>query len=230
MHMRLNVLFAGVSLCLFVCLYQIPYFEQLGFCDSTNKRIVQHVEKYKSIKPSTNMLKAIQKYDKYIQYFASFSYHRKKRNVNPNYIRALICVESAGNPRAVSPAKAYGLTQILLPTGRRWAKELYKTGYDFQYTDEERLKNLTVKDLFDPAINILLACYGTDKFNAKFGGRDMVYIAASWNAGHNAVIKHKNSPPYQETIDFIGKINGYMLSFMEYGFSSHVPVRSFSQN
>ena len=175
------------------------------------------------------MLKAIQKYNKYIQYFSSFAYHRKKRNVNPNYIRALICVESAGNPRAVSSAKAYGLTQILLSTSRRWSKELYTTGYDFEYIDEERLKNLTVKDLFDPAINILLACYGTDKLNAKFGGRDMVYIAASWNAGQNAVIKYKNSPPYKETINFIGKINGYILSFIKYGFSSHVPVRSFSR-
>lgn len=229
MFIRLNINFFGLCLFIFFCLYQVLYFEKLGFCESTNKKIVQNVEKYKSINPSANMLKAIQKYDKYIKYFSSFAYHRKKRNVNPNYIRALICVESAGNPRAVSPAKAYGLTQILLPTGRRWAKELYKTGYDFEYIDEERLKHLTVKDLFDPAMNILLACYGTDKFNARFGGRDMVYIAASWNAGHNAVIKHKNSPPYKETINFIGKINGYILSFMKYGFSSHVPVRSFSR-
>lgn len=175
------------------------------------------------------MLKAILNYDKYILYFSSFAFHRTKKNVNPNYIRALICVESAGNPRAVSSANAYGLTQILLPTGRRWAKELYETGYKFKYIDREKLSNLSTQDLFDPAINILLACYGTDKFNAKFGGRDMVHTAASWNAGHNAVIKYKNCPPYTETIKFIGKINGYMLSFMKYGFSSHVPVRSFSQ-
>ena len=173
------------------------------------------------------MLKAIHKYDKYIKYFSSFAFHRPGKNVNPNYIRALICVESAGNPRAVSPAKAYGLTQILLPTGKGWAKELYESGYDFEYVDERKLKKLSVQDLFDPAINILLACYGTDKFNAMFGGRDMVYIAASWNAGHHAVIKHKNSPPYNETIDFIGKINGYMLSFMNYGFSSRAPIRRF---
>ena len=173
------------------------------------------------------MMEAIQKYDQYIRYFSSFAYHRKGRNANPNYIRALICVESAGNPRAVSPAKAYGLTQIIVPTGKRWARELYATGYDFQHIDEKRLKNLSVSDLFDPAISILLACYGTDKFNSKFGGQDMVYIAASWNAGHAAVIKHKNSPPYKETIAFIGKINGYMLSFIEYGYPSHVPVRRF---
>lgn len=229
MCMRVNHYVLFFFLCGFFCIYQIPYCEQFGFCESTNKKIAQHVERYKSIEPSAEMLKVTQNYDEYIQYFSSFAFHRNKRNVNPNYIRALICVESAGNPRAVSSSNAYGLTQILLPTGRRWAKELYQSGYNFKYIDREKIKNLTANDLFDPAINILLACYGTDKFNAQFGGRDMVYIAASWNAGHNAVIKYRDCPPYTETIKFIAKINGYMLAFMKYGFSSHVPVRSFSQ-
>jgi soluble lytic murein transglycosylase-like protein len=220
-----SVLLSCFSMCL--TLFIIIGSGQGGYCLSVQKRIVQSVDEYKVIEPSSYAIKSLTTYNSYILYFCSFNFHRAKYNINPNYIRALICTESAGNPKAVSVDKALGLTQILYETGQRWAGELAETHYDFRYIDEKVLSNLKPEDLFDPALNILLACYGTDKFNALFGGKDFVSIAASWNAGHHRVIKHKGCPPYKETIRFLGKVNGYMLFFMRKGCSSRLKIRNF---
>lgn len=222
LHLSIFIIASSFLMSLLSC-----FLCQNGFCKSVQKRILQSVKEYKVIKPSVRTIKSIHKYNKYIKYFCSFNYHRARYNVNPNYIRALICTESAGNHRAVSKDKALGLTQILFETGQRWARELAATNFDFKYINEKDLHNLKPRDLFNPPINILLACYGTDKFNALFGGKDFVSIAASWNAGHKRVIKHKGCPPYRETIRFLGKLNGYMLYFMKNGYPSSLKIQNF---
>ena len=53
--------------------------------------------------------------------------------------------ESAFDPRVVSPAKAFGLMQLIVPTAKRMGQAL---GLD---PDEESLKQ--------PAVNIPLGCH-----------------------------------------------------------------------
>lgn len=209
----------------FICLCIFCSAPDQSECQEINDQVKKYVDEYSDVKPTKEMLGALHQYTKYINYFCSFSYHRDNHNINPNYIRALICTESRGNPKAVSNDNAYGLTQIILPTAKRWGKELYEMGYDFKYVDTEDLKNLTKQDLFNPALNILLACYGTDKYNKTFGGNNMVHIAASWNAGHEVVLEHQTCPPYEETLRFVGKVNGYMTYFRENDYASHLRMR-----
>lgn len=91
--------------------------------------------------------------------------------VSPALVRAVAREESSFDPNAVSWAHAYGLVQVLLPTARRYGRDL-----------EERI---TAHNVRDPEIN--LHC-GT-KFMAWLQGRypsDM-FIPAAYNAGHGAL-------------------------------------------
>ena len=111
------------------------------------------------------------------------------------------------DPKATSHQNARGLGQILPETGRIAARELYEEQTDFAYVTRSKLKNMQADDLHDPALNILLTCYLISKYNFHYKGQLQLVVSA-WNAGVNAI--HNNQPPnYKETLDLIGKINGY---------------------
>jgi len=100
-------------------------------------------------------------------------------------------------------------------TGRIAARELYESGIDFEYVDERRLKNLRAEDLYDPAINILIACYLSATYLDQFLGRHDLVVSA-WNAGPGAVTAHGNRPPpYEETHQLMARVRGYMTYFNE---------------
>lgn len=191
--------------------------------------IKKNVKKNLNIYPKEKTLKRLEKYYSAIKLFCSYTFILPDHTVNPNYILGLMSQESKGNPQALSNKGAYGLTQIMPETGVGWGKELYNTKFDFPHINEERLKELQSKDLFDPYINILLACYGTSKYNYIFNG-DITLVAAAWNAGLGAVFDNKGCPPIEETIEFIGYVNGFMTSFMDKRLPSKVPSRNFPTN
>ena len=80
------------------------------------------------------------KYKEYIKKYAL------QYGINPNLVAATIWVESHFNPRAVSPAGALGLMQLMPQTARGIARHL----------GEEQ--SFTANKLFDPETNIR---YGT---------------------------------------------------------------------
>jgi soluble lytic murein transglycosylase-like protein len=113
-----------------------------------------------------------------------------RHSINPHLVAALIHVESAFNPRAVSPMGAYGLMQLLPETARR-----------FGLTRK--------KDLFNPKKNLEAGVrylkWLTDRFNG-----DAQKILAAYNAGEGAVEKFGGVPPYQETQSYVQKIFGLL--------------------
>jgi len=115
----------------------------------------------------------------------------------------------------VSEKKALGLCRLLYPTAQVAARELLAKGLRFEHVSVERLRRLQPEELFDPAVNILLACYLISKYNkAHNGSPDMV--VAAWNAGQGSISNGK-VPEYPETLDLIGKVNGYFLAFLKQG-------------
>jgi hypothetical protein len=170
-----------------------------------------YVRKYRHVDLSSGQVRSIDDYDRLIVYFSSMSYFRQGFRVNPDFIRALMLAESGGNPNAVSPKNAIGLCQILYPTGKAAAAEILAMGVRFHHVSTERLRNLQPDDLRDPAINILITCYLIAKYNALYNGR-LDLVVAAWNAGQGAIVDSR-PPNYPETLNLIGRVNGYLLAF-----------------
>jgi len=98
----------------------------------------------------------------------------KKADVPVAFVRALAREESSFEPRAVSPANAYGLTQVIRSTARTYANALHLP------SDVESLK--------DPEINLRIgAAYLRallDRFN-----HNLAVVPAAYNAGPNIADK-----------------------------------------
>lgn len=121
-----------------------------------------------------------------------------RHSINPHLVAALIHVESAFNPRAVSRKGAYGLMQLLPATARR-----------FGLTRK--------KDLFNPGKNLDAGVRYLKWLTHRFGG-DVPKILAAYNAGEGAVERYGGIPPYRETEQYVRKI------FSLLGFGSLDPV------
>ncbi len=181
---------------------------------STSKGYVQHIAQRTNPEPPARATRQrLQKYEEYVQYFSGLAYSRTGVNVNADFVRALMAAESAARPHARSSDGAIGLLQILPSTGRLAARELYATGYDFRFVDRERLRSLSARDLKDPAINILIGCYLLDRYNAEFGGH-LARTVGAWNAGAKRIRQYRGTPPYQETLELIARVNAFYLFFL----------------
>jgi soluble lytic murein transglycosylase-like protein len=105
-------------------------------------------------------------------------------------IRAVIRVESNFDPRAVSPANARGLMQLIPQTAER----------------------MMVTDIFDPRQNIFGGVRYLRVLANLFNG-DIELTIAGYNAGENAVIKHGGIPPYPETVEYVKRVLSEYRSF-----------------
>jgi soluble lytic murein transglycosylase-like protein len=105
-------------------------------------------------------------------------------------IRAVIRVESDFDPRAVSPANARGLMQMIPETAER----------------------MLVTDVFDPRQNIFGGVRYLRVLANTFNG-DLALTVAAYNAGEGAVIRHGGIPPYPETQDYVVKVIGYYRTY-----------------
>lgn len=175
--------------------------------------LTAYVKKHRNISVSQQQATSIARYDHLIKYFSSFAYFRPNHKVNANFIRALMLAESNGNPQATSHKDAKGLCQITFPTGKRAASELAAKNMQFRYVSRRRLLNLRPQDLYSPAVNILLTCYLISKYNHVFQGK-LDLVVAAWNAGENSITNNR-PPQYKETLNLIGKVNGYFLYFLQ---------------
>lgn len=172
-----------------------------------------YLKQYSTLEVSQVQLNRLGKFDHFIEHFCSFSFFEPHHKVNPDFLRALILAESSANPKAVSHKQARGLTQIIHATGKLAAKELAAKKMNFHYVSRDKLLNFKAKDLHDPAVNILLACFLISKYNYIFKGR-LDLVVSAWNAGEYSIVDN-NPPPYRETMNLIGKVNGYYISLLQ---------------
>lgn len=187
----------------------------LGFAARAEgqKALSDYLRQYSTLEVSQLELQRLEKYNHLIEHFCSFSFFEPHHKVNPDFLRALILAESSANPKAISHKEARGLTQIIPETGKRAARELFAKKLAFHYVSHDKLRNLKPEDLYDPAVNILLACFLISKYNYTFKGR-LDLVVSAWNAGEYSIVDN-NPPPYRETMDLIGKVNGYYISLLQ---------------
>ena len=103
--------------------------------------------------------------------------------LDSSLVKAVMHVESAFNPKAVSRAGARGLMQLMPATASRFG----------------------VKNSFDPEQNMRGGMKYLSWLNGRFGG-NLSLVLAGYNAGEGAVDKYKGIPPYQETRDYVNKV------------------------
>ena len=103
--------------------------------------------------------------------------------LDPRLVLAVIQIESAYQPDAVSSARAQGLMQLIPATAARFG----------------------VRDPFNPADNVRGGMSYLQWLLRRFDG-DVVKTLAAYNAGEGAVAKYGGIPPYRETQNYVRKI------------------------
>ena len=105
-------------------------------------------------------------------------------DLSPELVHAVITVESSYNNRAVSPAGAMGLMQLMPGTAARYG----------------------VQDAFNADDNIRGGSHYLQDLMSLFKG-DLKLVLAAYNAGEGAVQKYGNTiPPYLETRNYVRKV------------------------
>jgi len=118
-----------------------------------------------------------------LAYWDIITQESRARSLDPYQVAGLIRQETVFNPRAVSSARAYGLMQVLVPTGVLTAK---KYGVN---------RSITMDSLFEPRLNIQLGTsYFRDQLD-KYGRIE--YVAAAYNAGPNRVVQWRATLPLE---------------------------------
>jgi hypothetical protein len=103
-----------------------------------------------------------------------------RAGVDPALVTAMVAVESAFNPLAVSPKGAMGLMQLMPETARLYG----------------------VSNAFDPRQNVTAGARHLRDLLNLFGG-DLARALAAYNAGAQAVVTYGGIPPYRETLGFV---------------------------
>lgn len=122
------------------------------------------------------------RYERTIELIAS------QEDLRPELLHAVVRIESAYNPGAVSPAGATGLMQLMPATAAR-----YRVTNIEDPTENLRGGARYLRDLLD------------------MFGNDLQLALAAYNAGENAVAQYGNRiPPYPETQRYVRKVLQYL--------------------
>ncbi len=108
-----------------------------------------------------------------------------RHGLDPLLVRAVIRVESAENPRAVSPKGAVGLMQLMPQTARE----------------------LGVLDPYHPRDNVQGGMAYLARLLDRYDG-NLALALAAYNAGPAAVDRYGGVPPYPETQRFVDRVLG----------------------
>lgn len=132
--------------------------------------------------------------ERYTRYDAHIREAAALYQIPVELVRAVIKVESDFDPRALSPANARGLMQLIPETAER----------------------MMVRDIYDPRENIFGGTRFLRVLANTFNG-DIVLTLASYNAGEGAVMRYGGVPPYPETQDYVGRVLAYYRQYRSGG-------------
>ena len=107
----------------------------------------------------------------------------RQLGLEPALMKAIVHIESAFNPDAISPKGASGLMQLMPATAQRYG----------------------VTDRFNPVQSL----EGGGRYMRDLlmlFNHDTRLALAAYNAGENAVTRYQGIPPFDETVDYVEKV------------------------
>lgn len=105
-------------------------------------------------------------------------------------VKAVMHVESSFNPYAKSHKGALGLMQLMPQTAERYG----------------------IRDILDPTQNVVAGVRHLRYLLQTFNHKHKLALAA-YNAGENAVLRHRGIPPYPETQAYVRKVLQYRREY-----------------
>jgi soluble lytic murein transglycosylase len=134
----------------------------------------------------------------------------QRESLPPALLFAVMRQESAFDPRAASEASAYGLLQLIAPTARRIADQLHEPFVE--------------SSLITPASNVRYGAHYIAQLSGYFGG-NLALVAASYNAGPEAVFRWLSAPekigidafvariPFDQTRSYVERVLGNLARY-----------------
>lgn len=138
--------------------------------------------------------------------------HARTHGLDPALVKAVVAVESAFNPLALSAKGAVGLMQVIPETAERYG-----------LTGDAR-RSIAQK-LLDPATNVRIGTRYLRDLLARFAN-DVPLALAAYNAGEGAVLRHDNRmPPFAETRDYVRLVQQLHAVYRPPPVALKLPVR-----
>ncbi len=172
-----------LSFSLLTMLFSAVYADEIRCSSEAGKKVYYnipsvHVESEAADRSSQSLYpQRVHTYDAIIEDIAG------RHGMDAALVKAVIHVESAYNSKAVSPAGARGLMQLMPATANRFG----------------------VNRIFDPAENIEGGVRYL-KFLTQLFDNDISLSVAAYNAGENAVQRFHGIPRYTETQNYVRKV------------------------
>jgi len=136
----------------------------------------------------------------------------KLSGLDPALVKAVIAVESAFDPAAISPKGALGLMQLTPDTGAR-----YGVVADKVRSAEQKL--------LDPAINLSIGTRYLRDLLVLFAN-DLGLALAAYNAGEQTVQHYKQSiPPFPETQEYVKLVRQFYVLYRPVSVVPTAPAR-----
>jgi soluble lytic murein transglycosylase-like protein len=111
----------------------------------------------------------------------------RKHRVEPELVRAILMVESGGDPKAVSSQGAAGLMQLMPATAKQYG----------------------VANVFDPEQNIAAGTHYLRDLIDRYDA-DLELVLSAYNAGSARVEEHGRQVPHlKETMDYVPRVLGF---------------------
>ena len=127
-----------------------------------------------------------------LEYWDLLRQHAALRNLDPYLVAALVAQESTFQADVQSVANAWGLMQVVPPTGRRYAARLGITRF-------------STRRLTDPEVNVRIGTAYFSDLLRRYGG-DPAAALAAYNAGENRVDRWRAERPGVDQDEFIDDI------------------------